>query len=136
MPGGKGNILPSDRTKGFDSVEGKKNINKEGPKSLLTELKSQFTDGVNEVRVPLKNVVIDKEGGFAILKLMTPQAIVLKLNKILAKGNDSNVLRAINLILDRTHGKAHQSVSVETEKKEPRVIEFVTIDNNESKNSD
>jgi hypothetical protein len=124
MPGGKGNIKPSDRTNGLD--KNPQNINKKGrPRKLISETINELKEsGVEETTTSEIKAVYLMLVNLTIAELeqrvkdSKQSALVRIVGKAILSGKGFEI---IEKMLDRTLGKPQQSIDHTTDGKEIQV---------------
>ena len=120
--------MPFKPSDGISTRFGQPGGNKPGRKTpdILKSLKQQFREGVDEMKIPLKDVEIREEEGVAIVKLTPVSIVQLRLNEILKKGKDADFIKLFSTLMDRFYGRPHLSIQVD--EKPNQIIKFVGID--------
>lgn len=125
----------TNKGRGFDNPEMKKNINREGgnrglKRTIRETLISITQSDTGEIQIPADRVVRVNPDGSVAIKMPTTAALVQQLIALAFSKDQRVALAAINSIIDHTEGRAKQSVEV-TEVKAPNLPEWMDEEDNE-----
>ncbi len=110
MPGGKGNIRPSDNPKPF------KLGNSGNPYGSPPSLKKQIQEILiadGQMKIDAKNVISVHEDGSVEIRLPKKEMVAMKLFQWAMSNRPAASIRAIELMFNYIDGKPHQSIDID-----------------------